>query len=77
MITTPKNWLVAQGSVTTPKLDIALWQDEPTKEAYAMAASLHKAGYFSFNVFNAEGKQLMSISVEEQAVKVNSKIVGA
>ena len=61
----PKAWLIAQGSVSTPKLDIALWGREPVEEAKKMAIGLSMGGYFMFTVIDAEEeKQLASIRVE-------------
>lgn len=76
MMNAPEFYLVAQGSVTTPKLDIALWSSDTTKAAHEMAATLHKAGYFLFSVYKADGTMVLSLTVEQPEVIVTSKIWG-
>lgn len=49
----PKFWLIAQGSIGTPKLDIALFERDKTHAidtARQMIKSLHAAGYYMFTL---------------------------
>lgn len=66
--------LVAQGGITVPKLDIAIWansNEQIKTQASAMAAQLSKAGYFNFTVFDLREDgghvQLLTIKVETPA----------
>lgn len=80
--THPKFMMVAQGSITTPKLDIAIWTDKPScavEEATKVAATLHKAGYFMFALDQFEEGQdlpieVASFTVEQPEVAVTVKM---
>lgn len=68
-LVSPSFWLVAQGSISVAKLDIALFdrdKDHAVRAATRMVQSLHPAGYYMFSLCDATGAHLLAEFVTNQ-----------
>lgn len=62
-----KYWLVASGDMTTPKLDIAIWEHNDhraIRTSKLVVERLMKAGFYSFELFEGEERRVRRFVVE-------------
>lgn len=64
---TVQYWLVASGKMTTPRLNISVWELDDfraIKQAKKVVEQLTQAGYYSFELFEGEDRRVRRFTVE-------------
>lgn len=59
--------LIATGNMTTPRLDIVIWESDDIRairQAKRVVERLTQAGYYSFELFEGEDRRVRRFTVE-------------